>query len=136
MESTYLVSTADYLLPVNNKYLEEKSLIDITSSLIDGHLSFEPRYTGDWQIMAFYERYTNQRSCSGDLNPVGIIGNGSWVVDHFSDTGAKVTTDFFDQNILDLKYREELAKFGQYGKQILIYVFLDRPLNISCSLGG
>ncbi|KAM3082308.1 hypothetical protein ACMFMG_004752 [Clarireedia jacksonii] len=114
VESTYLIASANYLLPVNNTYLEESSLIDITSKFIDGRLSFKSPKTGDWQIMAFYERYTNQRSCSGAVHPDSIIGNGSWIVDHFSDAGAKVTTDFIDQNILDDHNQKILAKVGQY----------------------
>ena len=116
IESTYFIASANYTLPVNNTYIEESSLVDITSKFIDGRLSFKPPKTGDWQIMAFYERYTNQRSCSGAVHPDSIIGNGSWIVDHFSDAGAKVTTDFIDQNILDANNQKVLAKFGQYGK--------------------
>jgi hypothetical protein len=111
-----LIAAADYQLPVNNTYLEERSLVDITSSVEDGKLSFQPPQTGEWQIMAFYERYTNQKSCSGALNASTAVGNGSWIVDHFSGTGAKVTTDFFDQNIVDPNNSKALAEFGQYGK--------------------
>ncbi|PVH75254.1 hypothetical protein DL98DRAFT_602280, partial [Cadophora sp. DSE1049] len=104
----------DYPLPVNNTYLEEDSLIDITLKVVDGQLSFSPPKEGDWQIMAFYERYTNQKSCSGAENPSSIIGNGSWIVDHFSSTGAKVTTDFIDQNVLDPSNQKALANVGLY----------------------
>ncbi|KAH8679546.1 hypothetical protein BGZ60DRAFT_554003 [Tricladium varicosporioides] len=101
-ESSYFIASANFSVPANDTYLEERSLIDITSK------------SGDWQIMAFYERYTNQKSCSGDLHPDSIIGNGSWIVDHFSDTGAKVTTDFIDHNVLDNDNQKILATFGQY----------------------
>jgi len=89
----------------------------MTSHVVDGKQSFRPPTTGDYQIMAFYERYTNQKSCSGALYPDSIIGNGSWIVDHFSDTGAKVTTHFIDQNILDHNNLRALANIGQYGKR-------------------
>jgi hypothetical protein len=103
-------------VPVNDTYLEESSLVDITSSVVEGELSFQPLGSGDWQIMAFYERYTNQKSCTGAPNPDTIIANGSWIVDHFSDIGAKVTTDFIDQNVLDSNNQKALNKIGQYGE--------------------
>lgn len=46
-----------------------------------------PEGDNEWRIMAWYERYTNQKSCSGGLNATEYIGNGSWTVDHFSAAG-------------------------------------------------
>jgi hypothetical protein len=89
----------------------------ITAKVIDGKLSYTPPENGTWQIFTFYERFTNQKSCTGAPVPDSIIGNGSWIVDHFSESGAQVTTDFIDQNVLDKSNKVALANVGQYGEK-------------------
>ncbi|KAB2569280.1 hypothetical protein DBV05_g12046 [Lasiodiplodia theobromae] len=75
-----------------------------------------PAGDNEWRIMAWYERYTNQKSCSGGLNATEYIGNGSWTVDHFSAAGSKKLTDFLDAHLLDdEETRELLASVGKYG---------------------
>ncbi|EKG14347.1 hypothetical protein MPH_08469 [Macrophomina phaseolina MS6] len=75
-----------------------------------------PTGNSTWRIIAWYERYTNQKSCSGGLNATDYIGNGSWTVDHFSANGSKKLTDFFDEHVIgDAETRELLASVGKYG---------------------
>ncbi|KAH7403781.1 hypothetical protein BKA64DRAFT_777464 [Cadophora sp. MPI-SDFR-AT-0126] len=112
--SNYSNSFLSTSIPMNNTYLDESSLVVITSKVKDGKLDYQPPSSGNWQIFAFYERYTNQKSCTGAPIPDSIIGNGSWVVDHFSKSGAQVTTDFIDENILDSSNQKALANIGQY----------------------
>lgn len=50
--------------------------------------------------MTFWEHFTNQRSVVGGVNATDFIGNGSWVVDHFSRDGAQLLTNFLDEHIL------------------------------------
>ncbi|KAL1649437.1 hypothetical protein SLS58_001492 [Diplodia intermedia] len=102
-----------------------------------------PEGESEWRLMAWYERYTNQKSCSGGLNATEYIGNGSWTVDHFSaagewggfgdggfsvvalavaaiadafSIGSRKLTDFFDAHVIpDDETRELLASVGKYG---------------------
>lgn len=60
--------------------------------------------------MAFWQRYTNQRSCAGGLNATTIVGNGSWVVDHWSSLGAKRVTDFWESHFLSDREIARLMK--------------------------
>ena len=84
-----------------------ESVIDVTNSTANGTLHWSApagatrNGTQDWVVIAFYQRYTNDRTCSVDANARGWIGNGSWTVDHFSAVGAKKVTDFWDQHLLD-----------------------------------
>lgn len=66
--------------------------------------------------MAWYERFTNQRSINPGPDARGIIQNGSWIVDHFSADGADIMTKFFDDYIVpDEEDRQLLRKVGNYG---------------------
>lgn len=96
--------------------LDENSIIDLTAKVTNGSLTWRsPAGNDTWAVIAFYENYTNQRSCSGAINATDIIANGSWIVDHFSASGAKRITDFWDQNILDTEEMKELvASAGNY----------------------
>ncbi|KAH8893071.1 hypothetical protein GQ53DRAFT_764142 [Thozetella sp. PMI_491] len=62
--------------------LKESSVVDLTSQVTDGSLS--------WVAPADAESYE-----------LTVLGNGSFMVDHFSDLGAKKLTEFWDQNLLD-----------------------------------
>jgi hypothetical protein len=84
--------------------LIEESLVDITNSTSNGIVGWEPpaaRGGGSWVVLAFYQRYSNERSCVSVPQASTWIGNGSWMVDHFSAAGAKKATDFWDQNLFD-----------------------------------
>lgn len=97
--------------------LEHDSLIDLTNVTKDGTLTWTaPDRNGTWVIFAIYERYTNQRSCVSISNATTALGNGSWMVDHWSASGAKKTTDFWDRHILSDSTIAALArKAGEYG---------------------
>ncbi|OAA66806.1 hypothetical protein SPI_01382 [Niveomyces insectorum RCEF 264] len=68
-----------------------------------------------WQLMAFYQRYTNERSCVSVANATTWLGNGSWMVDHFSAAGAQKMTRFWDAHLLaDNTTKALLRKVGEY----------------------
>ncbi|KAH7020710.1 uncharacterized protein B0I36DRAFT_275040 [Microdochium trichocladiopsis] len=93
--------------------LDEKSLIDLTAEVQNGQLTWRPPIDGNaYVIFATYERYTNQRACVGI--PTDVIANGSWVTDKFSAAGAKLVTEFWEQNILTVEVRELLQAVGQH----------------------
>lgn len=98
--------------------LDETSLVDLTTLINDGTLSWTaPEGNGTWIIFGLYERYTNQRSCASVANATTPLANGSWVVDHWSSSGAKKMTDFWDQQILSDDHIASLVqKVGQYGE--------------------
>lgn len=70
-----------------------------------------------WRIMAWYQRFTNQRSVAGGSNPRNYIQNGSWIVDHFSAAGSNLMTNFYDDVIVPTQEEKDLlAQVGNYGK--------------------
>ena len=98
--------------------LDDSSYVDLTAQVQNGRLDWNvPTENSTWRIFSFWEQYTNQRSNTGGINATTVIGNGSWTVDHFSSTGAKVTTDFWDQYILSNEtVADLLQEVGKYGK--------------------
>ncbi|EUC43134.1 hypothetical protein COCMIDRAFT_7366 [Bipolaris oryzae ATCC 44560] len=83
--------------------LDHDSLVELTNVTNNGALTWTaPNGNGTWILFAMYERYTNQRSCVSVKNATTALGNGSWIVDHWSASGAKKTTDFWDQHILSV----------------------------------
>ncbi|KAK1453408.1 hypothetical protein CMEL01_05067 [Colletotrichum melonis] len=94
-------------------------VMDITTS-VDPYTRFiswtTPKDSQNaWRIMAWYTRYTNQRSVEGAPDAATWVQNGSWVTDHFSAAGAKKLTDFFDGYIVpEGQDRELLARVGKY----------------------
>lgn len=98
--------------------LNETSYIDLTFLVQDDlKLSWQPPKDGKaWKIFSFWESYTNQRSCRGGSNATDFLGNGSWIVDHFSMAGASRMTQFWDDYILaDTEVSDLLGKVGKYG---------------------
>ncbi|KAF2187908.1 hypothetical protein K469DRAFT_567905 [Zopfia rhizophila CBS 207.26] len=100
-------------------YLNESSFIDLTP-LVQNGWSLQwtpPDNSKTWKIFSFWEGYTNQRSCAAGYNATDFIGNGSWIVDHFSKAGAARVTDFWDEYILSNKEVASLLKsVGKYDK--------------------
>ncbi|KAI0475378.1 hypothetical protein GGR56DRAFT_510973 [Xylariaceae sp. FL0804] len=96
----YDINLAEYFWGAS---LYEDSLIDLTNLTTDGSLSWTaPVGNGTtWKLFAFYERYSMQRECVSVSNATTTLGNGSWMVDHFSASGAKKATDFWDSHMLD-----------------------------------
>ncbi|KAI7909971.1 hypothetical protein M9X92_011356 [Pyricularia oryzae] len=93
--------------------LIEESLVDLSANVSDGRLTWQaPTDHDEYVLFAIYERYTNQRSAAGI--PSDVIANGSWVTDHFSAAGAKLVSQFWEQNILSSEIRELLEAVGQH----------------------
>ncbi|CZR63542.1 uncharacterized protein PAC_13439 [Phialocephala subalpina] len=100
--------------PILETVLKESSIIDLTSEVTNGFLGWTPPTDSNYTLIAFYERYTNQRSCIGGVNATDFIGNGSWTVDHFSAAGSKRTTDFLDQHVIYDEVKDLLEEVGEY----------------------
>ncbi|KAI0602064.1 hypothetical protein F4775DRAFT_298683 [Biscogniauxia sp. FL1348] len=95
--------------------LNETSLSELTHLTNQGNITWSaPEGNGNWIIFGIYERYTNQRSCASVANATTALGNGSWIVDHWSPSGAKKVTDFWDQHILSDDIASLLEKVGEY----------------------
>ncbi|KAI1275503.1 hypothetical protein F5Y07DRAFT_170671 [Xylaria sp. FL0933] len=98
--------------------LNESSLLDLTNLTTgDGELIWTAPGSNNatWVLFGIYERFTNQRSCVSVLNATTALGNGSWIVDHWSAAGAKKTTDCWDDQILsDPQIATLLSKVGEY----------------------
>ncbi|KAL1895595.1 hypothetical protein Sste5346_005064 [Sporothrix stenoceras] len=96
-------------------FLNESSVVDLTDRVENGTVAFGQPLSPGWQLMAFYQRYTNERSCVSVDNASTWIGNGSWMVDHFSAAGAQKMTDFWDTHLLaDSLTKELLTHAGGY----------------------
>lgn len=110
------VTISGQTIPFPTVKLDESSYLDLTPFVKDGKLSWKvPSGNSTWRIFSFWGHYTNQRSNTSGIIATTVIGNGSWTVDHFSKIGAKLTTDFWDQNILDDKDIKTLLKaVGKY----------------------
>ena len=83
-------------------YLDEESIVDLSSQIKNGSITFTAPGNGtdEWYIFSFWQRRTGQLEARGGLkgrysNPPASYG--SYIVDHFSATGAKLSTDFMDQ---------------------------------------
>ncbi|OJI95758.1 hypothetical protein ASPVEDRAFT_57912 [Aspergillus versicolor CBS 583.65] len=104
--------------------LAADSLVDITSKVSsDGHLSINfPESDGiEHVVFVVYEHlfhhgvYQPPSLLGGPQGkPTSFLNNGSWVVDHFSEKGARVTTDFWDKYLLGNGTRELIAEVGNY----------------------
>lgn len=102
--------------------IEIRQVLDLTS-LVDTksrHLTWAaPANTpqSSWRIMAWYERYTTQRSINAGDHPIDFLQNGSWIVDHFSAAGSQIMTDFFDNYVVpDTEDKVLVSKVGKYGE--------------------
>lgn len=98
--------------------LNQTSFTDLSSLITaEGTLQWSPRDASEsWKVFSFWESYTNQRSCDGGPNSTSVIGNGSWIVDHFSERGASRITDFWDEIFLSDPEIADLVKtVGGYG---------------------
>ena len=107
------------------KTLRASSLTDVTSKVgKDGHFNadFAHETQGvEYLIMAVYLARSNARN----QQPPGVLRgpqtqpqdwrqNGSWTVDHFSATGAKVVTDFWEKYVLTGSTKSLIRAVGNY----------------------
>ncbi|RMY75379.1 hypothetical protein D0862_13944 [Hortaea werneckii] len=104
------------------------SLKDVTSHVntANGHLSwnFPADSTGlEYQVFAFYRNHSNYHeqappwyvNSSVPQSPVETYRqNGSWIVDHFSPTGAQLIIDFWEKYLLGNGSRELIREVGNY----------------------
>jgi len=112
-----LPDTGDSSSLIKYTSLNKTSFISLSSSVTaDGLLQWSPPDgSKSWKVFSFWESYTNQRSCDGGPNPTTVIGNGSWIVDHFSGRGAFQITDFWDKVFLSDKEIADLVRtVGRY----------------------
>ncbi|RFU24424.1 hypothetical protein B7463_g11914, partial [Scytalidium lignicola] len=95
--------------------LDESTLVDLTDSVRNGIIHWTASHKRDNSILfAFYERYTNQRSSVSAANAETVIGNGSWVVDHFSASGVQKMTRFWEENVLNHEIRDLISKVVEH----------------------
>ncbi|KAJ0416913.1 hypothetical protein BJY00DRAFT_325925 [Aspergillus carlsbadensis] len=104
--------------------LAADSLVDITSNVTsEGHLSirFPERKGIENVVFVIYEHIFRHAVYQSPLvlggpqgEPTSFLNNGSWVVDHFSAKGARVTADFWEKYLLNNGTRELLAEVGNY----------------------
>ncbi|KAK7452589.1 hypothetical protein CaCOL14_004502 [Colletotrichum acutatum] len=95
------------------RVVDVTATVDLTTRSISWMTPKDSQST--WRIMAWYTRYTNQRSIDAAPDAATWVQNGSWVTDHFSVAGAKKLTGFFDEYIIpEEQDRELLARVGKY----------------------
>jgi hypothetical protein len=96
------------------------SMTDITSTVSKTgtiSVSFPASSTAiQYVIYAAYYSLSGDRSCVSGPNPQTFLENGSFVVDHFSTTGAKVTTDFLEQYVMVNGVQALMQQIGGYCK--------------------
>ncbi len=112
----------------NQITLAASSLRDVTSKVrTDGHLRLnyqcltnQPSGT-ERIIFAVYLYKLNARNQvpstvlrGPQTPPQSWLYNGSWIVDHFSSKGAKVMTDFWEENLLDDDIKNKIRAVGNY----------------------
>jgi hypothetical protein len=104
------------------RVLKESSAVELTNATVDGRLAWRPPAgSGTYDLFAFYERYTNEQNCISVPDAQTWLGNGSWMVDHFSAAGAKKMTDFWDQNLFNDEEIQSLLKVaGEYCTSITL----------------
>lgn len=89
----------------------------ISDFVMDGQLTWTaPTDSANYTLFAIYERYTNQRSVMGIIEPETVVGNGSFITDKFSANGATLVTKFWEKNILDEEVLSLLESVGEYSK--------------------
>jgi hypothetical protein len=87
--------------------LDLPTLVDITSRVSNGSITFTPPGNGTWLIIAYYMRGTGQLAEAGPHDsPDGAV------IDHFSKIGAQSSTNYWDQHILNPTLRSLIKRIG------------------------
>lgn len=105
--------------------LDETSLQDITHNVSsDGTLAIpSSRLSRDLYVFSFYQKRTLHKALEVESNRTDtILANGSFVVDHFSNEGARTVIDYWENHILTEDIRQLLWDAGNYG------IFVDGPI--------
>ncbi|CAG8982944.1 hypothetical protein HYALB_00003522 [Hymenoscyphus albidus] len=76
--------------------LDPNTMIDLTSQVMNGNLTWKAPTEGSWILMPFRIRGTGQLPEAGPHT-----SPPSYVIDHFSPLGAKAITQFWDSKILN-----------------------------------
>ncbi|CAI7604745.1 unnamed protein product [Penicillium pancosmium] len=75
-----------------------------------------PASQNTYRLFAFYQFLNHNKNLQYSSTPAKtIFDNGSYVVDHFTARGAKVTTKFWEEYILPGGVKELLMEVGNYG---------------------
>lgn len=104
--------------------LAASSLEDVTSSVnaADGSLSFDFD-AGEYVLFTFYQEQSEYREVmAGDQVEAAVPQspiqnykqNGSWVVDHFSATGAQIFIDFWNTSLLSGNTSDAIREVGNF----------------------
>ena len=130
--STTLIDNADFShrpTPGNKTTLGTDSLLDLTNNVTDdGQLSYSFPSSDrgiEYVLFAYYQSQSGYREATSPEDPgipavpqapvTSYLQNGSFVVDHFSATGAQVVTDFWEEYLLPGGTQELLEAVGNYG---------------------
>lgn len=89
--------------------LDPGSYVDLGGLVIDGRVTWTAPTGGNWVLLATYRRGSGQEPEAGPHT-----SPRSYVVDHFSDAGARAVIDLWEQRILDSQLRELLRRAGGY----------------------
>lgn len=96
------------------------SITDITSTVSENgtiNVSFPTNSSAiEYVIYAGYFSLSGDRACVAGPNPQTFLQNGSFVVDHFSEAGAKVTTDLLEKYVMSNGIQELLREVDGYCK--------------------
>ena len=95
-------------------------MTDITSTVSKTgsiYVSFPANSTAvEYVIYAAYYSLSGERNCVAGPNPQIFLHDGSFVVDNFSATGAKVTTDFLEKYVIVNGVQALLQQIDGYSK--------------------
>ncbi|KAI1409815.1 hypothetical protein F5Y13DRAFT_202982 [Hypoxylon sp. FL1857] len=99
--------------------ISEESLTEVTKLVQkDGSIVANVAPVDGAQYYLLYASYAQRsyaRACvASSPNPQNILQNGSLAVDHFSETGARVTTKFLEEYILIDGIKELMMEVGNY----------------------
>ena len=89
--------------------LDPASYVDLGGLVADRRVTWTAPADGTWVLLATYRRGSGQEPEAGPHT-----SPRSYVVDHFSDTGARAVIDLWEQRILDSRLRELLRQAGGY----------------------
>ncbi|ETS73496.1 hypothetical protein PFICI_14442 [Pestalotiopsis fici W106-1] len=88
----------------NPVYLEYGSMMDLTASVVDGKIEFDPPDNSTWLIYSAFVRGTGQQP-----EDYPHTNSATYVVDHFGTLGCNSVLDYWDVNILAAEVQSLLA---------------------------
>ena len=95
-----------------NPQLDLNSVVDLSDSLTDGHLTWTAPDAGTWVVTAYWQRGTAQRNDAPFGTSTSPLSDPETrVVNHFSAAGASAITGFMD-SLLNTRTRQLLRANG------------------------